>query len=189
MGVSKVNYGSQTLIDLTGDTVTAAKILSGYTAHNKAGNAITGTCTYDCDSSDATAGEYDIYKGKTAYVNGQKVTGLYGYIGSGAGLQLNSGSTNCSTSQLTIPCDFEPKGFCIELNSGTFVTGTIISVWCNMSNIQYLSKTSSSLNRDVKSSDFSSYVSYDSSNKNLIVKRPSSSCSWGSYNYRIFVFR
>ena len=43
MGVSKVYYGSNTLIDLTSDTVTAATLISGYTAHDKSGNKITGT--------------------------------------------------------------------------------------------------------------------------------------------------
>lgn len=43
MGVSKVIYGDNTLVDLTGDTVAAEKMLSGTTAHDKAGNAITGT--------------------------------------------------------------------------------------------------------------------------------------------------
>ena len=42
--VNKVEYGGSTLIDLTGDTVTADKILAGYTAHNAAGASITGTC-------------------------------------------------------------------------------------------------------------------------------------------------
>ena len=32
------------LIDLTNDTVTADKIVAGYTAHDAGGNAITGTC-------------------------------------------------------------------------------------------------------------------------------------------------
>lgn len=41
--ISKVVYGNKTLIDLTSDTVTADKLLSGITAHAKDGNAITGT--------------------------------------------------------------------------------------------------------------------------------------------------
>ena len=45
MAVSKVVYAGNTLIDLTGDTVAADKLLSGYTAHDAAGNAITGTAT------------------------------------------------------------------------------------------------------------------------------------------------
>ena len=37
MAINKVIYGGETLIDLTGDTVTADKILSGFTAHDKGG--------------------------------------------------------------------------------------------------------------------------------------------------------
>lgn len=43
MGVSKVVYGSDSIIDLTEDTVTDSALLSGYTAHNKAGDPITGS--------------------------------------------------------------------------------------------------------------------------------------------------
>ena len=43
--VNKVQYGSQVLIDLTSDTVTADKLLSGYTAHDASGAQITGTAT------------------------------------------------------------------------------------------------------------------------------------------------
>lgn len=35
MTINKVIYGGRTLIDLTGDTVTADKILSGFTAHDR----------------------------------------------------------------------------------------------------------------------------------------------------------
>ena len=41
--VNKVEYAGQTLIDLTSDTVTADKLLQGYTAHDKSGALITGT--------------------------------------------------------------------------------------------------------------------------------------------------
>lgn len=42
MGNSKIVYYGETLIDLTGDTVEAAKLLKGVTAHNKKGDKITG---------------------------------------------------------------------------------------------------------------------------------------------------
>ena len=73
--ISKVVYGGKTLIDLTADTVIADKMLSGYTAHDKSGATITGTCTFNADTSDATAGVAEILSGKTAYVNGVKLTG------------------------------------------------------------------------------------------------------------------
>ena len=43
MGNSKIVYYGETLIDLTGDTVEAAKLLKGITAHDKSGTLITGT--------------------------------------------------------------------------------------------------------------------------------------------------
>lgn len=43
MAKNKIIYGGNTLIDLTSDTVTADKLAEGYTAHDKAGNVITGT--------------------------------------------------------------------------------------------------------------------------------------------------
>lgn len=73
--ISKVVYGGKTLIDLTADTVTADKILKGATAHDKSGAPIVGACTYNADTSDATAAGAEILSGKTAYVNGVKIIG------------------------------------------------------------------------------------------------------------------
>ena len=42
MAVNKVVYGSRTLVDLTQDTVASDKLVRGYKAHDKAGNAIPG---------------------------------------------------------------------------------------------------------------------------------------------------
>lgn len=85
MAISKVVYGSTTLIDLTSDTVTAEQLLSGVTAHGKDGEAITGTCTYNADTSDGTATSSEILTGKTAYVGGSKVTGTMANNGSVSG--------------------------------------------------------------------------------------------------------
>ena len=63
--INKVIYGNRTLIDLTGDTVEAAKVLSGYTAYAR-GTKLTGTMpnngsvTGEIDSVD---GEYTIPMG------------------------------------------------------------------------------------------------------------------------------
>ena len=43
MGVSKVDFGRTTLIDLTEDSVDAASLLRGKTAHNRAGDKVNGT--------------------------------------------------------------------------------------------------------------------------------------------------
>ena len=73
--VNKVVYGGTVLIDLTGDTVTADKVLTGYTAHDKSGETITGTCNYDVNSEDATVAVAEMLTGKTAYARGSKITG------------------------------------------------------------------------------------------------------------------
>lgn len=75
MAINKVIYGGETLIDLTSDTVIAEKMLSGYTAHDKSGALVTGTCTNDVNSGDATAAAAEVLSGKTAYARGSKVTG------------------------------------------------------------------------------------------------------------------
>lgn len=79
--VSKVIYGNQTLIDLTSDTVVANKLLDGYTAHGADGAPVTGTCTFDADTQDATATAAEILSGKTAYKAGSKLTGTMPNIG------------------------------------------------------------------------------------------------------------
>ena len=73
--VNKVIYGGQTLIDLTGDDVTASQVLSGIKFHLPSGAQGTGSCTYDANTSDATAIASEILLNKTAYKNGQKMTG------------------------------------------------------------------------------------------------------------------
>lgn len=75
MAISKVIYGGEVLIDLTADTVTAAKLLAGAKAHGPDGEVITGTCPYDANTKDATAAAAEILLGKTAYKGGAKVTG------------------------------------------------------------------------------------------------------------------
>ena len=75
MSNSKIIVDNEVLIDLTADTVTADKLASGVTAHDKAGDLITGTSTFDADTSECTAAAAEILAGKTAAVNGQILTG------------------------------------------------------------------------------------------------------------------
>lgn len=83
--ISKIIYGGKVLIDLTQDTVVAEKLLKGYTAHGANGEIITGTCTFDADTQDATVTASEILVGKTAYAKGKKVAGEMANNGAVAG--------------------------------------------------------------------------------------------------------
>lgn len=65
----------EVLLDLTNDTVAPSNLLKGFKAHGPDGEPVTGACEFDADTSDATATTAEILKGKTAYKNGQKLTG------------------------------------------------------------------------------------------------------------------
>ena len=85
-----------TIIDLTGDTVTAADLLTGVTAHDKSGAPVTGTCTYDSDTSDDTVAVAEILAGKTAHARGALLTGTMTNNGA------QTGSISAKAQQVTI---------------------------------------------------------------------------------------
>lgn len=93
MGRSKFVYFGQTLLDLTADTVTGDKLLAGYTAHDKAGDPIVGTCTFDSDTQDATAAVAELLEGKSAYARGAKLIGAMPDRGGASGVITEKGGT------------------------------------------------------------------------------------------------
>ncbi len=83
---SKVVLSNGTvLMDLTADTVSAATLLEGATAHGKDGAPITGTCTYDSDTSEDTVAVGEILAGKTAHARGTLLTGTMTNVGAQTG--------------------------------------------------------------------------------------------------------
>lgn len=111
MGYNKIIYGDKTLIDLTGDTITADKLLTGVTAHGMDGEAITGTCNYDVDSSDATAQVAEILSGKTAYARGAYLTGTM--VNNGA----VSGTISTKAGKYTIPIGYHDGSGSVQISS------------------------------------------------------------------------
>lgn len=85
MAINKVIYGGNTLIDLTGDSVTAADVLSGVTFHLPSGERGTGSCTYDSDTSDDTAVVAEVLSSKTFHARGSALTGTMPNNGSVTG--------------------------------------------------------------------------------------------------------
>lgn len=65
----------EVLIDLTSDTVDAAHLLSGYSAHGADGAPVSGACSYDADTSSDTATADEILATKTAHARGTALTG------------------------------------------------------------------------------------------------------------------
>lgn len=98
--INKVVFGNQTLIDLTGDTLTAASQLqSGIKAHDRTGAVITGTNTKDSDTSDGTMAASELLYGEVGYSNGNRIVGT----------MPNNASNNVTVSTkagTTIPTGF-----------------------------------------------------------------------------------
>ena len=88
--INKLVVGNEVKFDLTGDTVAPNTLLTGTTAHDKTGAQITGTCSYDSDTSDATVAVAEILKDKTAYARGAKIVGT----------MPNNGAKNYTISNL-----------------------------------------------------------------------------------------
>ena len=121
--INKLVVGNETKFDLTADTVAADKLLKNITAHDKSGAPITGTCTYDADTQDATAAVAEILEGKTAYARGTKLTGTMPNKGAVSG-------TIATKDAYTIPMGFHDGSGTVSIDateSAKIVAGNIKS--------------------------------------------------------------
>ena len=101
----------EVLIDLSADTADAAHVLSGYTFHDKSGAPVTGTNTFDSDTSDDTAAVAEILAGKTAHARGALLTGTMPNNGA------VSGSISTKAGQYTIPQGYHDGSGKVSISS------------------------------------------------------------------------
>lgn len=77
MAINRVDYGEDTLIDISDSTVTPEYLRTGRVAYDKKGNRITGTFT-PLDMSDATVTADKLLAGTVAYdKNGNRIVGTF----------------------------------------------------------------------------------------------------------------
>lgn len=110
--VSKVVLSNgTTLIDLTADTISAADVIRQKTFHDKSGAPLTGSCTYDADTSEDTAAAAEILSGKTAHARGALLTGTMPNRGA------VTGSIDTFAQGYTIPQGYHDGSGTVNLNA------------------------------------------------------------------------
>lgn len=108
---SKVIFNGDVLIDLTADTITAADLASGKTAHDKSGALITGTNTYDSNTSNDTATASEILATKTAHARGTALTGTMPNNGA------VTGTISIVSGEYTVPQGYHDGSGKVSINS------------------------------------------------------------------------
>ena len=108
---SKVIFNGDVLIDLTADTITAADLASGKTAHDKSGALITGTNTYDSNTSNDTATASEILATKTAHARGTALTGAMPNNGA------VTGTISTVSGEYTVPQGYHDGSGKVSINS------------------------------------------------------------------------
>ena len=111
MAINKVIYGDEILLDLTADTVSADKLLKNFTAHDKSGASITGSCTFDSDTSTATAAVAEVLNTKTFYARGAKLTGS---MPNNASV---TGTISTKTGQYSVPQGYHDGGGKVSISA------------------------------------------------------------------------
>ncbi len=120
----------EVLMDLTGDTITAADLAAGVTAHGADGAPITGANTNDSDTSAATAMVGEILSGKTAYARGAALTGtmpnngaVTGIISTKSGAYTVPQGYHDGSGTVEIHPDEKAKIIAQNIKSGVMILG------------------------------------------------------------------
>lgn len=109
---SKVVLANGTvLIDLTADTVDASHLLSGYTAHGADGAPITGTNTFDSDTSSDTLQVAEALTGKTFHARGTSYTGTMANNGA------VSGTISTAAGTYTVPQGYHDGSGTVKIST------------------------------------------------------------------------
>lgn len=111
--INKVIYGGNTLIDLTGDTVTASDVLKNVKFHLPSGASGIGTCEYDVDSSDCTAVVAEVLATKTFAKGGSVLTGTMPNRGA------VTGTISSKSTPYTIPQGYHDGSGTVSLDSAS----------------------------------------------------------------------
>lgn len=114
--VNRVDYGNQTLIDLTSDTVNAGSMLSGIVAHDASGATITGNIVTR-SSSDITLLNTTLTIPAGYYAAGTKTI---------EGVQLTAPASGTNSFYVTLPNganDTITLVFTVDANGNSEVTG------------------------------------------------------------------
>ena len=160
MAVNKVVYGGDTLIDLSADTVTPETLRQGATAHDRAGNPVTGvyapvlqaknvtpgaaaqTVTpdagYDGLSGVTVAGDANLQAGNIK--SGVSIFGVLGNLPEGAQVASGEIEVTFASDKLTIPVVIDPKYIMLWV-SDSDSTGNMVDM------LIYAKETPSSVRR------------------------------------------
>lgn len=143
MAINKINYGNETLIDLTEDTVTADTLAEGVTAHNAQGERITGVKSANIVTADVVY-DNEVYSLSNishtfgeiyteSFTNGKQVTLCVCYGDSKTYVPLVQISSSTALFGATVIIDGQNAHLGVEIsvsNSATFLSnGDYISLF------------------------------------------------------------